>query len=78
MDAARGKPLHIRKHAYEGMMCERPPVRVDDVAEALGRPDHDDGSQARRWLGGRTVIVYYAEHEDAIYVRAVSASRRRF
>lgn len=73
----RGKFVSLKKHAFEGMNCERPPVQVGDVIDALEQPDHDDGNQAVRWNGHRTVIVYYAESEDELIVRSVSATKGR-
>lgn len=74
---ARGKWVTIRKHAAEGMACEAPPIREDDVLLVLEEPDHDDQNQAYKRIGTRTVIVYYEETDDHIRVRAVSATRRR-
>lgn len=73
---ARGKPVAFTKHALEAMSCERPPVRSEDVLLALDEPDEDtpqDG--ARKRLGRRTIIVRYAEYEDEIRVKTVSATR---
>ena len=58
------------------MNAERPPIQEHDIEETLEHPDHDTGREARRWIGARTIIVYYDEKED-ISVRAVSATSRR-
>lgn len=73
----RGKLCTISKHAFEGMAAERPPISADTVARVLEDPDHDDGTQARKRLGGRTILVRYEALEDRIRVRGVSATRRR-
>lgn len=52
-------------------------MRVEDVVDVLEQPGHDDGNQAFKWMGGRTVIVYYTEHEDELNVRSVSATKGR-
>lgn len=74
---ARGKDLRIRKHAFEGMSAERPPIRVEDVARTLEEAERDDGRNAWKWIGSRTVIVHYREEEHEVVVRGVSATRRR-
>lgn len=71
----RGKPCRISKHAFEGMRSERPPLDDTDVALVLGEPNRDDGRLATRRMGARTILVYYAECEDEIVVRCVSATR---
>lgn len=72
-----GKFLTFRKHAFEGMNCERPPIKLDDIIDALEDADHDDGNQATKWNGRRTIIVYYTETEDEVNVRSVSATKGR-
>lgn len=74
---ARGKPCEFTKHAHEEMHAERPPIDLDDVAWALEEPDSDDGHCATRRIRNRTILVYYEEREDEIYVRSVSATRTR-
>lgn len=73
----RRRFLTVGKHAEAGMRAERPPLDVEDVALVLGNPDHDNGKEARKRLGRRTVFVYYTETEDEVYVRSVSATSRR-
>lgn len=73
----RGKRLTIDKHAYDGMNAERPPVQPPLVEFVLEEADQDDGHQALKAIGGRTIIVYYRETEDEIYVKSVSATRRK-
>lgn len=77
MPQVRGKWVHIEKHAAVGMACERPPIGMDDLLRVLEEPDHDDGNQAYARIGKRTIILYYAEAEDSIEVRSVSATRGR-
>lgn len=74
----RGRPLYLTAHAVVGMDAERPPVGIVDVLRALEEPDHDDGKEATKWVGRRTIKVYYSEEGDRIYVRGISATRRRF
>jgi hypothetical protein len=75
---ARGKVVTITAHALQGMEGERRRIRVEDAIRTLEDPDHDDGKEARRWCGWRTTKVYYVEEEGRIYIRGVSATRRRF
>lgn len=74
---ARGKRLTLTRHAFDGMNAERPPVRVHDVVRVLEDPDLDDGRRAAKWLGDRTLLVYYTEHEHQLDVESVSCTRRR-
>jgi hypothetical protein len=67
----------IEKHAAVGMACERPPIRENHILAVLEEPDHDDGHQAYKRVGPRTVIVYYEEDDDTVEVRSVSATRGR-
>lgn len=76
-DLARGKPVTFARHALHGMDAERPRVSLREVTGVLDAPDHDDGKEAWRWVGTRTIKVYYREEERHIHVRAVSATRRR-
>lgn len=73
----RGKIVLIGKHAHEGMAAERPPLDEHDILAALETPDHDDGRQAGKRIGKRTIIVYYEETQDGIEVRSISATRSR-
>lgn len=73
----RGKRLTYKRHAADGMNCENPPIREEDVELAISDPDTDTGSKVTRWIGMRTVIVYYDEWEDEINVRSVSATKSR-
>lgn len=72
----RGKLLALRKHAFEGMQAETPPVRLEDVRRVLEDPDRDDGHRATRWIHDRTVLVYYEEHAHQVDVESVSCTRR--
>jgi hypothetical protein len=74
---ARGKPVYFTAHAYEGMHGERKPVAPEAAVRVLDEPDEDDGHEARKWVGWRTIRVYYEEGPDLIEVRGVSATRRR-
>ena len=78
----RGKVVWFDKHAGDGMNAERPPISVEEVIATLRHPDHRERQRKHRekrirWIGTRSVIVYADETEDEIYVRSVSASRRR-
>lgn len=73
----RGKPYTITKHAFEGMNAERPPLASHDIESVLEDPDSDDGRQAMKRLGARTVIVYYVENETEVVIESVSATRGR-
>lgn len=73
----QGKFLTLAKHAVEGMNCERPPIQIHEVVEVIEEPDHDDGNQAIKWMGHRTLILYYSLYEDEIHVRSVSATKGR-
>lgn len=73
----RGKRLSFDKHAAHAMAAERPAVREGDVERVLEQPDRDDGHRTLKWLKDRTIIVYYDETEDEIYVRTISATRDR-
>lgn len=73
----RGKRLRLSLHAFEGMSAERPRIDLQDLANVLETPDADNGREAFRWIGTRTVLVYYEEDEEEVYVRSVSATRRR-
>lgn len=75
---ARGKPVSFAAHALDGMAAERERVRAEDAVRVLDEPDHDNGKDASKWVGRRTIKVYYIEEEDRIFVRGVSATRRRF
>lgn len=74
MALIRGKWTAFSKHASDAMAAERPPLDVNDVLEA---PDHDDGRQAFKRIGRPTILVYYEEDRAQVYVRGVSATRRR-
>lgn len=76
MELIRGKWTAFSKHASDAMAAERPPLDVNDVRKVLEAPDQDDGRQAIRRIGRRTVLVYYEEHDAQIYIRGVSATRR--
>lgn len=72
----RGERVFILPHAQDGMDGERPPIRPDDLARVLERPDSDDGTCARSHRRGRTILVYHDDLEDEIEIRSVSATRR--
>lgn len=72
-----GKPVFVRKHAAEGMLGERDAIREEDLLKVLEDPDHDDGHDAWKRLGRRTIIVRYREADARIVVVSVSATRRR-
>lgn len=74
---ARGKPLYITKHAYQGMWQERPPIDHHDIVLLFEEPDHDDGKEVRKRLSGKTVRAYYHESEEEIQVLGVSRTGRR-
>jgi len=74
----RGKWAAFSKHASEAMAAERPALDVNDVREVLENPDHDDGRQAFKRIGERTLLVYYEEDESQVFIRSASATRRRF
>lgn len=78
----RGKRVWIAKHAFEGMSDEKPPVSTEHVLSAIADPDGSEMEsgmrrKAWRWIGQRTIMVYYDELEDEIRVKAVSATRRK-
>ena len=73
----RGKPIYFTKHAFNGMAAERPPIKEDEVRAVLEAPDDDDGGKAFKAVGRRTVLVYYDDREGAVFIDAVSATRRR-
>lgn len=52
-------------------------IEANDVLDVLDEPDYDDTRKAYKWIGRRTVIVYYAEEEDRILVDSVSATSTR-
>lgn len=74
---ARDRWLTILKHAQQGMWQERPPVSIHDVQRVLEEPDDDDGNEARKRIGKRTLKVYYTQTDEEVWVRAVSATRVR-
>ena len=78
----RGKVVWFDKHAADAMNAERPPISVAEVLETLREPDRRVRQRPPRekWIRRshtRSVIVYADEYEEEIYVRSVSASRRR-
>ncbi len=78
----REKAVIIMKHAIDAMNSERPHIDVDDILNVIDSPDntvHESGNRfkATKWMKKRTIIVYYDEFEDEIYVHGVSATRRR-
>lgn len=78
----RRKAVWIERHAFEGMSGERPPVSTVEVMSTIEKPDGCEGKAGARqkvwrWIGERTIIVYYDEFEDEIHVKAVSATRRK-
>lgn len=73
----RGKWCRVARRALDGMNAERPPISDAEIEAPLEEPDHDDGNQARKRIGRRTIIVYYREEADTLVVRAVSATRSR-
>jgi len=82
MYTVRGKSVWIERHAFEGMSSERPPVSTQDVMTTIKKPDgveREAGTREKawRWIGQRTIMVYYDELEDEIHVKAVSATRRK-
>lgn len=77
MTLIRGKWTAFSKHASDAMAAERPPLDVNDVREVLETPDQDDGRQAIKRVGHRTLLVYYEEDDAQIYIRSASATRRR-
>lgn len=82
MYTVRGKSVWIERHAFEGMSNERPPVSTEEVRSTIEKPDGAErefgaGQKVWRWIGQRTIIVYYDELEEEIHVKAVSATRRK-
>jgi len=82
MYKVREKYLWIEPHAYEGMVAERPAIQLEHVYEAIQSPDkvvleRKARVKAMKWIGKRTIIVYYDEYEEDIHVRGVSATRRK-
>ena len=82
MGRMHGKYVWYESHAIDGMNAERPPVKDSHVHETSKDPEqiiHESGNRIRvmKWIGGRTLIVYYDETEHDIYVRGVSATKRR-
>ncbi len=80
MTLIRGKWSAFSKHASAAMAAERPPLDVNDVREVREvreDPDQDNGRQAIKRLGRRTILVYYEEDDAQIYIRSASATRRR-
>lgn len=80
MHAIRDKPVWFDRHALDGMNAERPRIVVAEVEEVLEAPDrlvkeHEGMLKAWKRIGKRTMIVYYDENEEGIYVRSVSATR---
>ena len=78
----RRKPVFITPHAYDGMNAERAYIKVEQVLETLIEPDKiikEFGVRHKtmKWLGNRTVIIYYDEYEDEIDVVGVSTTRRK-
>jgi len=80
MHAIRDRPVWFDRHALDGMNAERPNVAVAEVEAALEAPDRcikESNGRLKAWkrIGKRTIIVYYDEDEEGIYVRSVSATR---
>jgi hypothetical protein len=80
MHAIRDKPVWFDRHALDGMNAERPRVGVAEVEAVLEGPDcimEESGGRHKAWkhAGKRTILVYYDEDEEGIYVRSVSATR---
>lgn len=77
----RGKTVWLLKHAWEAMNAEKPPISVAEVMEAIESPDRiereREGNKVLKWVGNRTILVYYDEDEESIYVKGVSATRKR-
>lgn len=73
----RGKPVTFTRHALAGMDGERIAIGMDELLRVLEEPDHDDGKEARKWVGWRTIKVYYREEARHLWVLAASATRRR-
>jgi len=80
MHVIRDRPVWFERHALDGMNAERPRISVGEVECALEAPDrivkeHDGRLKAWKRVGKRTVLIYYDEDEEGIYVRSVSATR---
>jgi hypothetical protein len=80
MHITRNRSVWLDRHALDGMNAERPKVAVAEAEETLEAPDrltteHDGRLKAWKRIGKRTIIVYYDEDEEGIYVRSVSATR---
>lgn len=55
---------------------------MEHLCEAIDDPDKRvaEGKarvKAMKWIGKRTIMVYYDEYEEDIYVRSVSATRKK-
>jgi len=79
MHTIREKPVWLERHALDGMNAERPRITVSEVEDALEAPDRlakerSGRLKAMKRCGKRTIIVYYDENEEDIYVRSVSAT----
>lgn len=77
-----GKYVWIERHANDGMNAERPYIKVEHVLETLRDPDKLEKEagirkKAIKWIGFRTIIVYYDETEEEIHVTGVSSTRRK-
>lgn len=78
----RGKYIWIDNHAYDGMHAEKPPIKLEHLYETISNPDKiimeaKPRVKALKWIGKRSIIVYYDEYEVDIYVRSISATRRK-
>ncbi len=72
----------ITAHAYEGMLAEALHIKMEHVFEAIESPDKEIKEsgvrkQVMKWIGSRTILVYYEEWEDEIRIVGVSATKRR-
>ena len=82
LSTVRGKVVWFDEHAADAMNAEWPPISVEEVIDTLQQPDRRVRQRPPRekwirWIRRRSVIVYADEYEEEIYVRSVSASRRR-
>jgi hypothetical protein len=80
MHTIRDRPVWFDRHALDGMNAERPRIGVSEVESVLEAPDRLDEEKGERrkaskHIGKRTIMVYYDEDEEGIYVRSVSATR---
>ena len=78
----RGRTVWIERHAADAMNAEKPPIQVYEIIETLENPDRtikekDGRVKAMKWVNVRTIIVYYDEDKEDIYVKGTSATRRK-